>query len=171
MATWWDHYQLHFWLWAVLRNGKVYLEVSAIFESMMQRDVVGESFDACRREMKLAEYHFVATMGKLIRILKKSPFPAIQEAYSRATQLSSEGIDLRHIIEHDNEYFAGGGQQPAKWERRNAPIQGVVVDASSTYVNEKGHWLGGRLNVEDVIQEVEAIEQEARKIPAPTASQ
>jgi hypothetical protein len=164
-----DHHELNFWLWAFLRNGEAYLKQSKITDAAFESPL--EQYEDCRRELKLAEYHFVATMGTLTRVLKRAQhlFPTIQPAYSMAKHLISEGPSLRGLIEHADEYFAGEGNHPDQWERRNSPTPGIVVDASSTIINQDGHWLGGRFNVERAIAEVKAIAVEAFKIPPSSA--
>jgi len=168
--TWMDHHQLNFWLWAFLRNGQAYLESSqkdcAAFENRFSEEaptISREQVELARRECELTKYHFVVTMGSLIRVLDKArhQFPSIQAPYSRASNLR-EGRSLRGLIEHADEYFSGRGKHRDQWEHHDT-ARGIITDASCTEINKDGHWLGGRFNVERAIAEVEVIAEEARK--------
>lgn len=177
-ATWWDHHELTFWLWATLKNADHYLLLSAksqeAHESMFHknmtpwRDARAEIEDLSR-QTTLAAYHFVTAMGVLIRVLKRSQhlFPSIQPAYSRANHLLKEGKDIRDMIEHaygKDGYLSGGGRQKDKFVRQKA---GIAADATSTIIKDDGHWLGNRLCVEKVIIELRAIHEEVVKLEVP----
>jgi len=74
------------------------------------------------------------------------------------------------MIEHshgNDGYLAGGGNHPDRFVRDGAPKPGITADATSTIIDENGHWLGGRLCVELVLEEVSQIFKEAKKIPPP----
>lgn len=177
-ATWWDHYELTFWLWATLNNADHYLALSAkaqaasktIFNSdISQWGGHSAKLDDLNRQTTLAAYHFVAAMGVLLRVLKRSQhlFPSIQPPYSRANHLLKEGKETRDMIEHaygKDGYLAGGGRHRDKFVRQEANI---VADATSTVIKDDGHWLGNRLCVEKVVDELRAIHQEAAKLEAP----
>jgi hypothetical protein len=129
-----------------------------------------------QQEMALAMYHFVTTMGSLLRNLKRSQelFPNIKPACDKAQHLFAEGKLLRDMIEHADQYIEGKGKNQADFIREaegvgsNFPGSSPgIVDAISTYVDKNGHWLGGRLNVERVLAEVKAIQVEVEKIPQP----
>lgn len=181
-ATWFDHQQLLFWLPACLRDAEVYLSSSSAskvafdkifsggFEAMDQHN---DEHQKLSDQQTLDAYHFIVVTGNLLRLLKRAQhlFPAIQPSYSRAKHLLSEGKELRDMIEHshgNDGYLAGGGNHPEKFVRDGAPKPGITADATSTIIDENGHWLGGRLCVERVMKEVSEIYQEARKIPPPT---
>lgn len=177
-ATWWDHHELTFWLWATLKNADHYLSLSmksqetveSMFDKNMERwsDARAE-IEGLRKQTSLAAYHFVTAMGVLIRVLKRSQhlFPSIQPPYSRANHLLKEGKEIRDMIEHaygKDGYLAGGGRHKDKFVRQDA---GIAADATSTFINNDGHWLGNRLCVERVITELRAINEEAVKLEAP----
>lgn len=183
-ATWFDHQQLLFWLQACLRDAEIYLSSSSAskvafdkmfsggFEAMEQHK---EEHQKRSDQQALDAYHFIVVTGNLLRLLKRAQhlFPAIQPSYSRAKHLLSEGKELRDMIEHshgNDGYLAGGGNHPEKFVRDGAPKPGITADATSTIIDENGHWLGGRLCVERVMEEVSEIYQEAREIPPPTDS-
>jgi len=177
-ATWWDHHELTFWLWATLKNADHYLLLSAksqetlasMFDkNMAQSNDARAAIEDLSRQTTLAAYHFVTAMGVLIRVLKRSQhlFPSIQPPYSRANHLLNEGKEIRDMIEHaygKDGYLAGGGRQKDKFVRQEA---GIAADATSTIIKDDGHWLGNRLCVEKVITELRAIYEEAVKLEAP----
>lgn len=183
-ATWFDHQQLLFWLRACLRDGEVYLASSraseAVFEKMFSGGLEAmvqhkDEQQRCSDQQTLDAYHFVVVTGNLLRLLKRAQhlFPSIQPPYSRAKHLLEEGKELRDMIEHahgNDGYLAGGGNHPEKFVREGAPKPGISADATSTIVDESGHWLGGRLCVERVMEEVSAIYEEAKKLPVPDES-
>jgi hypothetical protein len=186
-TTFMDHHYLNFWLWACLRDAEAYLAASAAFRSFLTNlGGGGQAFDvrtfqerriAAQREMELAKYHFVTSLGRLLRNLKRSQdlFPSIKPVCDQAEHLFAEGKLLRDMIEHADEYIEGKGRKQAGFVRE---AEGVttdlpgdapgIADATSTIVDKNGHWLGGRLNVERVIVEVRAIAAAAAQIPAPT---
>jgi hypothetical protein len=174
--TYMDHYYLNFWLWACLKDGKAYLSASAALQAAalsIPRDDIQkfrERFDEAREEMELAKYHFVTSVGSLLRNLRRSQelFPGLKPACDKAQHLFAEGKLLRDMIEHADEYVEGKGRRQAEFHRE---AEGVATslpgsssgssDATSTIVDENGHWLGGRLNVERVIAEVQVIAEQA----------
>ena len=177
-ATWWDHHELTFWLWAFMRNASAYLQVSEaaqqahakIFKNDMSRwQDLKDHAQRLDHETMLAAYHFVTSMGVLIRVLKRAQrlFPAIQPPYSRARHLLKEGKEIRDMIEHaygKDGYLAGGGRHRDKFVRR---VAGVAADATSTIIKDDGHWLGNRLCVERTVEEVRAIREVANTIDPP----
>lgn len=179
-ATWWDHHELTFWLWATLNNADRYLSLSAesqaATEAMFNSDISHWSEDRAKlddlnRHPTLAAYHFVTAMGVLIRVLKRSQhlFPSIQPSYSRANHLLKEGKEIRDMIEHaygKDGYLAGGGQHRGRFVRQEA---GIAADATSTIIKDDGHWLGNRLCVEKVVDELRALHEEAAKLEVPEA--
>ena len=177
-ATWRDHQELTFWLWATLENAYCYLSLSAksqeALDSIFDRNVAKCNDTSAKikdldRQKALAAYHFVAAMGVLIRVLKRSQhlFPSLQPSYSRANHLLKEGQEIRNMIEHaygEDGYLSGGGNHRDKFVRQKA---GIAADATSTIIKDDGHWLGNRLCVEKVITELLAINEEAVKLEAP----
>ncbi|MDT0502724.1 MULTISPECIES: hypothetical protein [unclassified Halomonas] len=181
-ATWFDHQQLNFWLWACLQDAEKYL-----FLSRSSQDALDKMFDAPLEKMKaaqqeadkiqshtdLAAYHFIVTMGNTLRLLGRAQhmFPSIQPPYSRARHMKGEGKELRDMIEHAHGhggYLAGQGKHQEKFVRDGAPRPGVTADAISTVIDENGHWLGGRLCVETVVEEIRHIYEAAQTIDPPT---
>lgn len=78
------------------------------------------------------------------------------------------------MIEHAEDYLEGKGRNQAAFVREAEGVAAAIpgsspgiADATSTIVDENGHWLGGRLNVERVIAEVRLIAEEAAKIAVP----
>ena len=182
--TWMDHYNLNFWLWACLSDAEAYLAASEhLMASVRKLGQSGENFAAANAERLLAQqhdmlakYHFVSTMGSLLRNLNRLQelFPSIQPAYDKAEHLRTEGKLLRDMIEHADEYLAGKGRKQDKFVRESPDLLTSIpgdkpgtADATATLIDEKGHWLGGRLNVERVISELRPLIEEAKKIPAP----
>jgi len=183
-ATWLDHHQLNFWLWASLKDAATYLEsshahlaaVDKLFSDGLQSMAkFKDDVYSCRQQLCLDEYHFVVTMGNTLRMLKRAQhlFPSIQPAYSNAKHLLKEGKELRDMIEHAqglDGYLAGGGRLKERFVRENAPISGSTSDATATMIRDDGHWLGGRLCVEFAVDEFKAIQREAEKIPPPATT-
>jgi hypothetical protein len=136
----------------------------------------GGDFASARKRLELTKYHFVATMGSLLRQLTRaqSLFPELHNAWNAAEHLRKEGKELRDMIEHADDYMAGTGRKQGRFIR---PAEGVatslpgdqpgIADATSMIIDENGHWLGGRLNVERALAEVKAILLEAEKITPP----
>ncbi|WP_422156416.1 hypothetical protein KV699_07250 [Vreelandella titanicae] len=180
-AKWFDHQQLNFWLWACLRDASNYLDISresdATFKAIFSSPIginkeASERHGQLKNEQDLAAYHFTVTMGNLLRLLSRAQhlFPAIQPSYSQARHLLTEGKGLRDMIEHahgNDGYLVGNGREQENFVRDDAPRPGITVDAISTIIDESGHWLGGRLCVEKVIEEVTPIYDVAREIPPP----
>ena len=186
--TYMDHHYLNFWLWACLQDGEAYLTASAALRSITaELRLRKAAFDistfnqrriAAQREMELAKYHFVTAVGSLLRNLARSQdlFPGIKPACDIARHLFAEGKLLRDMIEHADDYLEGKGHNQAGFIREaegvatnlpgNAP---GIADATSTIIDNNGHWLGGRLNVERVIAEVRAIADIAAQIPTPSS--
>ncbi|MGB6283074.1 MAG: hypothetical protein WBG18_01395, partial [Xanthobacteraceae bacterium] len=183
--TYMDHYYLNFWLWACLRDGEAYLASYSAFHAMIaglrtnRADILAfnKKRMAAQREMELAKYHFVTAIGSLVRNLEHSNrlFPSIEAACEKAQHLFAEGKLLRDMIEHADEYMQGKGREQVGFVREaksvlsNFPGSAPgIADATSTIVDENSHWLGGRLNVQRVMREVQAIANEAAQIPAPS---
>lgn len=180
--TWRDHHELTFWLWAFMRNADVYLQASQVAqrasEEIFRHDTsrwqeLGERARDLQNETTLFAYHLVTSMGVLIRVLKRAQhlFPTIQPPYSRANHLLKEGKELRDMIEHaygKDGYLAGNGKHKDKFVRQEA---GVTADATSTIINNEGHWLGNRLCVEKVILEVREIKEAADKLAPPESDE
>lgn len=171
------HHQMNFWLWAFKRDSHQFLATSQasnnafekIFDkSRRDRQEDQIAYDHLDKQLSFDKYHFVTTMGSLLRILKisKSIWPVLQPSYSASTHLLQEGQIIRGLIEHSEEYFAGKGKNPDKWERPDLKGLGIS-DASSMTIDEDGHWIGGRLNIERAMKEVAAIAIVSASIPEP----
>jgi len=48
-------------------------------------------------------------------------------------------LPLRGMFEHSEEYFFGKGRYPDQWFIQDSLVEGVKIDASSTFINETGH--------------------------------
>jgi hypothetical protein len=184
-----DHHDLNFWLWACLHDAETYLESSRQFTS----SIIGGPKDWAtfddererlsaqrRRRLDLDKYHFAMTMGSLVKRLSRlaTLFPSIQPPFNAAERLQKEGLTLRNMIEHEETNL-----EAAKKSKKGTPRGGFVrtsnllstlpgnrqgsADATSTIIDNDGHWLGGRLNVERVIVEVRLIYEAAQAIPPP----
>jgi methionyl-tRNA synthetase len=185
-ATFMDHYNLLFWLRGCVADGEAFLRASSELINLL-REIqklrgaewvnVQKRLEFARNRSDLTKYHFVTTIGSLLRHLERvgSLFPAIKPVYEKAEHLRKEGKDLRDMIEHADEYLAGGGRKRESFVRvaenitLNMPVglQPGKADATSLIIDQNGHWLGGRLNVEKVLAEVQAILAVAEKIPQP----
>jgi hypothetical protein len=178
-----DHYYLNFWLWACLNDAEAYLEASRQFISA--RTCIASKDWAASREERLStqrrkdlnQYHFVMTMGSLVKHLTRlAPlFPSIQPAFDAAEHLQKEGLYLRNMIEHadTNLEAANKGTLRGGFVRKSNLLLEFPgnsrgsADATSTIIDQNGHWLGGRLNLERVIAEVRPIYEAAQAIPPP----
>jgi hypothetical protein len=115
----------------------------------------------------------------LIKTLTRlSPlFPSIQPLFEKAEHLREEGTYLRNMIEHADKNVAaqkkgtprGGFVRKSNLLPELPGSRSGTVDATSVLIDQNGHWLGGRLNVERAIAEVRTIYQAALKIPAPAS--
>lgn len=120
------------------------------------------------------------TMGSLVKNLQRlaALFPSVQLAYEAAEHLGKEGLYLRNMVEHaDTNLEATNKGTPRGGFVRKSNLlpelpgsSGGSADATSTIINNDGHWLGGRLNVEKVIAEVRLIYEAAQAIPPPRSS-
>jgi hypothetical protein len=180
--TYMDHHYLNFWLWACLHDAEAYLESSQRFSSAIgnipkDRNAFQRERLSLQNNMDLNKYHFIMTMGSLAKNLQRlaALFPGIQSAYDAAEHLRKEGLYLRNMIEHadvnleaaDKGKPRGGFVRKADLLPELPGISGGLADATSTIINNDGHWLGGRLNVERIIAEVRPIYEAAQAIPAP----
>lgn len=189
--TWQDHHDLNFWLWACLQDGDAFLESSRRSTSAMHevsKDAIhnlgknrvhlnAQRF-AAQAHLELNKYHFVMTTGTLVKTLTRLVplFPAIQPMYDAAEHLKKEGLYLRNMIEHADTNVAAGkkGTPRGGFVRKSNLLpelpgsSGGTADATALIVDQNGHWLGGRLNVERVMAEVRPIHESARAIPSPT---
>jgi hypothetical protein len=181
-----DYQELHFWLWACLHDAEAFLQahrktahpISPILKANPHADIpkIVQAMRDAKPLAELEKYHFVTTMGTLLRVLKRAQhsFPTIQPHYSRANHLINEGKTLRDMIEHaPDEYLQGGGRNKDEFikEVSVGPAfpgdRGGAADATAVIVDSSGHWLGGRLCVERVIAELQPIWEEIKWLPEP----
>ncbi|MCC7045185.1 MAG: hypothetical protein IT562_00600 [Alphaproteobacteria bacterium] len=135
---------------------------------------IAESQRVFRRELPLAKYHFVAVLGKMLRLLPRAAqlFPCIKPVWDAAIHIQAEGKDLRDMIEHDEEYLAGSGWKQGKF-LRSMEVPGIprtepgIADATAMIVTKDGHFLGARFHVEAALVELEKIAQAADNLPMP----
>jgi hypothetical protein len=182
--TWMDHHYLNFWLWACLCDAEAYLESSRQFNSVISSIIhnthtLQERISAARNRQELDKYHFVMTMGSLVKHLNRlAPlFPSIQPTFNAAEHLKKEGLYLRNMIEHaeSNLDAAAKGTPRGGFVRKSNLLSDLPgdsqgeADATATIIDNDGHWLGGRLNVERVIAEVRHIYEAAQAIPPPSS--
>ena len=180
--TWMDWYELKLWLWAFLEDAHAFLDAS------QKRNAVNappptapsrlwtERLTATAR-FDLRKYHFVMTMGTLVKTLTRvSPlFPSVQALFEKAEHLREEGAYLRNMIEHADRNIAAQkrGTPRGGFVRKSSLLPEIpgssagAADATSVVIDQKGHWLGGRFNVERAIVEVRAMYDAAAAIPPP----
>jgi hypothetical protein len=180
--TYADWYDLKRWPWAFLEDAQALLDAIQKRDEAYSTPENGRARFEERRlwataRVDLDTYHFVMTMGTLIKTLNRvAPlFPSIQILFEKAEHLKAEGTYLRNMIEHADKNVAA--------QNRGTPRGGFVrksnllpelpgsrpgtVDAISLIGDQDGHWLGGRLNVERTVVDVRPIHQAAQKIPQP----
>jgi hypothetical protein len=143
-----DYHELQFWLFAFKTNVAAFLHATHARRRTIRPSAASQRMTAAF-QWRLAHYHLALTIGSLIRRLDRfAPlFPSIQAAYAKATHLRKEGPDFRDMIEHVDDYFEGEGNKQDKFF------------VSGDYFKDQelgGYWLG-RLNLNRVIKEVEAI--------------
>src|SRR6516162_8760828 len=117
--------------------------------------------------MELNKYHFIMTMGSLAKNLQRlaALFPSVQPAYEASEHLTTEGLYLRNMVEHAemNLQAVSKGTPRGGFVRKSNLLpelpgnSGGLADATSTITNNEGHWLGGCLKVEKIIEEVQLI--------------
>jgi hypothetical protein len=186
---WMDHHYLNFWLWACLGEAEAYLQSARNFDIACQSHRTSQPFDPKRlaaqrfttkRIMDLNAYRFAMSLGSAVRYLNKlAPlFPTIQPLLEKAEHTRKEGLLLRNMVEHaltNLEAEAKGTPRGGFTRKLSAISIGIglpglspgTADAISTLVDNNGHWLGGRLNVERVISELKPIYEAARVTPFP----
>ena len=178
--TWMDHHYLNFWLWACLHDAEAYLESSRQLNSVIRSiQHIPQGIAAAQNQLELDKYHFVMTVGSLVKHLNRlAPlFPSIQPAFNAAVHLRKEGLYLRNMIEHAEKNLdaAAKGTPRGGFVRKSNLLSDLPgdsqgeADATSTIIDNNGHWLGGRLNVERVIAEVRPIYEAATAIPPPSS--
>ena len=179
--TYRDHYQLNFWVWACLQDANSYLEASNRFWSIMGKPSAlrGEELSHMRTCQDLAElkkYHFLMSLGRAVRVIEHSYnlFPSIKPLCNAARHWMKEGKDQRDMVEHEDEYLSGRGRKQDDFFRTENHLddffpgdQAGIAAAGSLFRDSRGHWLGGRLNVERVASELASLLAEAQKIPIP----
>jgi hypothetical protein len=181
--TWMDWYELKLWLWAFLEDAQAFLDASQKRHAInispptvpprpwTERLTAGARFD-------LSKYHFVMTMGTLVKTLTRvSPlFPTVQDLFEKAEHLREEGTYLRNMVEHADKNIAAAskGRPRGGFVRKSNLLpeipgsSGGTADATSVLIDQNGHWLGGRFNVERAVVEVRAIYEAAGPIPPPS---
>jgi hypothetical protein len=136
---------------------------------------------AAQARRRLSTYHFVMTTGTLVKTLTRLVplFSPVQPSFDAAEHLKREGLTLRNMIEHSEINLAAAkkGTPRGGFVRKSNLLpelpgsQGGIADATSLIINQDGHWLGGRLNVERIIAEVRPIYEVAQGLPAPSSYQ
>jgi hypothetical protein len=110
----------------------------------------------------IEDHFFVTAVSKSVEWLVEAHKtgildPDITEQFMLA---ADKGRLVRNIREHFIEYLNGGGRQ--KSENRvdigiNDNSATATIDASSVIVTNEGRLIGGRLNVEHLMREAEAL--------------
>jgi hypothetical protein len=147
---WFARKELQFWLWASLGDAKRYIEAAHASETAMMEmgraNWEDQTFSLAdinhlSDEVRHAAYHFVTTLGFLMRVLKSAQhiFPIIQPAYSQANHCLKEAKFLRDMVEHQAAYYEGSGKHGSKFTRADTAVEGVAADATSTVVDKDGH--------------------------------
>jgi hypothetical protein len=131
----------------------------------------------CAGAPRSVQVSLVMTMGTLVKTLTRlTPlFPEIQPVFDAAEHLQKEGLYLRNMMEHAdiNLAAANKGKPRGGFLRKSNLLpelpgsSGGTADATALIVDQDGHWLGGRLNVERVVAEVRPIYEAAQAILPP----
>lgn len=106
-------------------------------------------------------------MAALRRVLQLLESPNNENAYRKIINVIDKDIgkqiivDMRNMNMHDLDYFRGNGNAQ---ERFLYTSDGGTADATSTIVTERGHMLGNRLCVEEVILTFKKILPDIKKI-------
>jgi hypothetical protein len=171
-----DYQDVHFWPWACLVDARALLDaVNAERTINLSPDcTLTKRLEASNRK-KLCAYHFILTTGSLTKFLSKSAhlFPALKEAYDAAKHLTGEAESMRNMVEHAdiNLKAQEKGAPRGGFERKSRLLDQLpgdkpgVIDAVSLIVKQDGIWLGGRLHVEKIVEEVSAIHETSKTIP------
>jgi hypothetical protein len=178
--TWRDHYNLNFWTWACLHDAAAYLHSFEKFRALV-REKQPATRQAVQQETELCRYHFVMTAGSLAKHLARLVplFPSVKSAYDAAAHFQKGALYLRNMCEHAEVNVAasmkgtprGGFIRATSLGRDFFPgDQDGSVDAISVFIDNTGHWLGGRLSVQQVMAEVTPIYQAAQAIPPPAST-
>lgn len=149
------HDSMNFWAWAFLKNAEA---LSAIWEP--PKDLDNKTLTPWMHNRRLLRYNVLTSLGCLIRVTHKAIelFQELSEAGSLAPHILAEGLGIRGLNEHAEEYFIGPGRLEDKWIRET---QEFSADASSDV-----DWLiGGRLDLRKSIEEVQALSAAFAKVP------
>lgn len=184
-----DYYQMRFWLWAAIMDGKSCLAAYDAWRAPTRNHVSGESADLHEfmqhvqheefvyHKLKLASYHFATSVGAMMRVLNLAQklFPEIRTAYDSATHLRAEAEGLRNMLEYAEDYAMTGGMgdHSEQLKRENtspsaAPVgREAISDPTSFHRDDRGLWLGARLNVQWALAEAFEIRAVAVTIVPP----
>ena len=166
-----------------MHDAEAYLEASRQHRAALDKffnnfgNISRDEDLAAQKLMELSKYHFVMTMGSLFRHLHQvvPKFPAMKSRFEAAQHLRKEGLALRNMIEHadKNLQAAAKGTPRGGFARKSGAAADLpgnahgIADATSTVVDNDGHWLGGRLNVERVVVELRDLLEAAKAVQPP----
>jgi hypothetical protein len=162
------HQNLTFWLGAALHNARQYIVVSneRALSLMMPDDDddwlmrLHEIGPNVRDRQRLAEYNVLTSFDALVRLLKEARriFPEIRPVCSEA----------KHLIEESKNLLALHDDADVRYKKlipEDGPTH--LPHAKGGPFPSSGYWIAGRLNVEQAVAEIKAIQKFARDIPYP----
>jgi hypothetical protein len=153
--------ELEFWLWGFLQDAEAYLATSERRRNLPFRSA---ERGPLRQLQRLQEYHLLTCASQLSRHVDHvaSLNPRVKAASLGAEHLLQEARWLRNMIEHLEKYYAGKGDFQADFVKTGIVMAGAAADASSTFIVDEAHWLGGRFHLERGIAEARVIEAAVR---------
>jgi hypothetical protein len=176
-----ERYDLCQWTWAFIHDAEELIAFSSRLRAMTKPPI---RFSAewtnerilLQKKLSLAGYHLAMVTGMMLRHLNAlaPKYASVQLAFDKATHLNKEGERLRNMTEHAKaNREADKRGNPRKGFMRKAPdaafpgSEDGLSDPTGLVINNHGHWLGGRFNVELALSEVQAISEAADAIPIP----
>jgi hypothetical protein len=185
-----DYDDLVFWPWACLTDAEALLAAikAQKEQSNWSNQPTGElrklgvaEFVKANNRRILAIHHFLATVGNTVRTFERlqGSNEDLKVAWEGASHLRLEGRQLRNFVEHADEHHAGKGKQKPEEFIRETPELGKHIpgDQPGTVhptgmIDEGGkHFLGGRLCIETVIEELKPIIAATQKLERPSRLQ
>ncbi len=124
-----------------------------------------------------AQHFFLIAMGKALVWLEqaRSVDPALAGPIDAFSQQFPEARLIRNMNEHDDAYLRGTGHHQGKFLHTIAASgdpNAIGVDGTSSLVEPEGYLIGGRLNVNQVVEAaerlstiIEAAEDQLARLP------
>lgn len=166
MSDWFVMATARNWVAAVVHQGKRVMDLQA--EDSNLNLTPAEFFaQAAEKQMKpnfthVEDHLFVTTVHKSVEWLVEAHKRNLLEPEVTASFLTAadKARTVRNIREHYLEYLNGGGKQ----RKENVVVidledgeTKVSIDASSVLITSEGRLLGGRLNVQALMRQAEAL--------------